>query len=175
MNEILFEYRGKKYPTYLRDGNAMQYILPIAKKFCVGEGMDIGGGKWPMPGAFLIDASHVDARFRDPCNLPLGDVDYIFSSHCLEHLGNPVAALEHWKEKLRPGGTLFLYLPHPEMEYWKPQFCRKHLHSWMPGQMSQLLGDLGFVDAMVGGRDLAWSFAAVAFKPVVSAVTEKGI
>jgi SAM-dependent methyltransferase len=68
----------------------------------------------------------------DAMELPHGPFDFLFSSHCLEHIHNPVAALEHWKTRLRPGGVLFLYLPHPDMTYWKPQNCRKHLHSWAP-------------------------------------------
>lgn len=96
-------------------------------------------------------------------NLPDGKWDFIFSSHCLEHLTNPVAALEHWKSKLCAGGVLFLYLPHPDMTYWLPQWNRKHLHSWRPEDMETMLRDLGFVDVIRSERDLAWSFAVVGF------------
>lgn len=95
--------------------------------------------------------------------LPEGEFDFIFSSHCLEHLDNPVAALEHWKTRLKPGGVLFLYLPSPQMEYWRPQHCRKHLHQWQPVDMAQLVSDLGFVDVIHSERDLFWSFAVVGF------------
>lgn len=97
--------------------------------------------------------------------LPPGPFDYVFSSHCLEHLRNPIEALEHWRSRLRPGGVLFLYLPHPDMVYWRPQHCRKHLHSWTPAAMAQILRDIGLVDVIHGERDLAWSFAAVGFNP----------
>lgn len=161
MNDALFEYRGEKYPFYLRDGNACQHIAVTALQFCRGKGLDIGAGKWPLPDATPIDY----ANGGNATALPAGKWDYLFSSHCLEHLPNPIAALEHWQTRLRPGGTLFLYLPHPDMEYWRPQHCRKHLHSWEPAQMAEILRDIGYVDVINGERDLCWSFACVGFAP----------
>lgn len=158
---MLYNYRGRKYPEYLKNGNASQFVIPAAKHFCVGAGLDVGGGKWPLPGAILIDTTNG----QDAMNLPIGVYDYVYSSHCLEHLINPVAALEHWKSRIRPGGVLFLYLPHPEMEYWRPQHCRKHLHIWRPDEIAYLLRDLGFSDVIHSERDMAWSFAAVGFVP----------
>lgn len=156
----LFTYKGELYPEYLKNGNAMQFIAPTALQFCKGRGLDVGAGKWPLPGAVPIDRSTGGAY-----ELPEGSWDYVFSSHCLEHLENPVAALEHWKTRLLPGGTLFLYLPHPEMAYWRPQNCRKHLHLFWPKDVASMLRDLGFVDVIHGERDLAWSFAVVGFTP----------
>lgn len=95
--------------------------------------------------------------------LPTGPFNYIFSSHCLEHLTNPVAALEHWKSRLTVGGVLFLYLPHPDMTYWLPQHNRKHLHSWRPADMARIVKDLGFKNVVHSERDLAWGFCVVGF------------
>ena len=156
----LFAYQEKLYPDYLRLGNAMQFIAPTAAQFCKGRGLDIGAGKWPLPGAEPIEI----ANGKDACALPDGKWDFIFSSHCLEHLINPVAALEHWKTRLRIDGVLFLYLPHPDMAYWRPQNCRKHLHLFWPADVARLLRDLGYVDVLHGERDLAWSFAIVGFR-----------
>lgn len=158
---MIFEYRGQTYPEYLKTGNACRFIAPAALQFCRGRGLDVGAGKWPLPGADPVDI----ADGGDAMALPEGEWDFVFSSHCLEHLVNPVAAIEHWKTRIRPGGVLFLYLPHPDMEYWLPQFNRKHLHMWWPGQIEHLLKDLGFEDVMRSERDLAWSFAALGFNP----------
>lgn len=156
---MIFEYKGKQYPDYLRNGNAMQFIAATAKHFCKGTGLDIGAGRWPLEGAHPIDSG----KWHAADYLPGKDWDYIFSSHCLEHLPNPVSTLEYWKTMLRPGGVLFLYLPHPDMEYWRPQNCRKHLHSWYPEQMATIIRDLGFINVIHGERDLTWSFATVGF------------
>lgn len=161
MNDLLFEYKGELYPDYLKRGNACRFILPTALEFCKGRGFDVGAGRWPLPGAIPVDIGHgVDAY-----HLPEGDdLDFVFSSHCLEHLADPVRALQGWRDRLRPGGCLFLYLPHPAMRYWNPQHCRKHLHLFHPEDVAQMLRDLGFVDVIHGERDLAWSFAVVGFK-----------
>lgn len=159
---MIFEYRGALFPEYLKGGNACQFITPAAKQFCTGIGLDVGAGRWPLPGAIPVDAKDG----RDAMSLPVGEFDYVFSSHCLEHLANPIAALEHWASRLKAGGVLFLYLPHPEMTYWKPQNCRKHLHSWAPAAMAEIVRDLGFVNVIHSDRDLAWSFAVVGFKNV---------
>jgi SAM-dependent methyltransferase len=156
---MIFDYRDRTYPTFLKHGNACQLITPAALHFCQGRGLDVGCGKWPLPGAIPVELSHGG----DAMALPDGTFDFVFSSHCLEHLVNPIAALKHWRTRLRPGGVLFLYLPHPDMEYWKPQHCTKHLHAWGPQDMAQIVSDLGFRDVIHSERDIAWSFAVAGF------------
>lgn len=159
---MIFDYKGELFPDYLKRGNACQFIAPTALHFCSGAGVDVGAGRWPLPGARAIDF----ADGGDAMRIGETDLDFVFSSHCLEHLANPIAALEHWKACLKPGGVVFLYLPHPDMTYWLPQHCRKHLHTWRPAEMAQILRDLGFVGVIHSERDLAWSFAVVGFKAV---------
>ena len=154
MSSMLFHYKNSTYPTYLREGNACQFITPVAQHFCKGRGLDIGAGKWPLPGAIPVELKDGG----DAMDLPAGPFDYVFSSHCLEHLADPIAALEHWKTRLTEGGVLFLYLPHPDMEYWRPENCRKHRHSWAPERMAQIVKALGFKNVIHSERDMAWSF-----------------
>lgn len=156
---MLFSYKDTMYPEYLKHGNAMQFIAPFAKRFCEGTGLDIGAGAWPLEGA--IPHTQTEGKLAE--ELPDVQYDYIFSSHCLEHLHNPITALQLWKTRIKSGGVLFLYLPHPHMEYWLPQNCRKHLHSWYPADMVRILRDLGFVNVIHSERDLMWSFAVVAW------------
>ena len=150
----MYEYKGKKYPDYLQHGNASQFIDAIAKQFCKGPGLDVGGGRWPLYGSIKHDVEEGGAYA-----LPDEKYLYIFSSHCLEHLEDPIRALEEWRGHLLERGVLFLYLPHPDMEYWLPQNCKKHLHSWQPQEMSQIVSDLGFENVIHSERDLNWSFA----------------
>ena len=119
-NDMVFEYKGKLYPEYIRNGDAVGHIEKIAKSFCQGKGLDIGGFYgWTLPGAIPINIADKILDY-DAYKLPDYDkLDYIFSSHCLEHLADPVKAIEYWKTKLKPGGVLFLYLPHPDMIYWR--------------------------------------------------------
>lgn len=156
---MIYEYEGAIYPSYLKTGNACRFIVPAALEFCKGNGLDVGCGKWPLPGAIPVELKDGG----DAMNLPDGAFDYVFSSHCLEHLIDPVAALEHWKSRLIDGGVLFLYLPHPDMRYWQPTHNRKHLHSWQPEAMAQIVRDLGFKRVIHSQRDIAWGFSVVGF------------
>lgn len=159
MNELLYDFRGSLYPFYLKDGNAMRFIEPVAKLFCVGEGLDVGASKWCLPGA-------TPWELKDGCDgmqLPDKQYDYIFSSHALEHINDAVGALLHWKSRLKPGGVLFLYLPSKAMRYWNVSSCRRHRHQWEPAEMATILSDLGFTDIIFSERDMAWSFCVIAF------------
>ena len=56
-----------------------------------------------------------DVVCEDATNLDFIDnetLDFVFSSHLLEHLQDTRAALTEWWSKLKVGGYLVLYLPH---------------------------------------------------------------
>lgn len=158
---MIYEYRGCKYPSYLKDGNAVRFAMPFIQQFCIGKGIDVGCGRWPVPGAYPVDV----VNGGDAMNLPLGQWDYVASSHCLEHLNDPISAIEHWKTRIKPGGVIFLYLPSPDMRYWRPEHCRRHRHLFYPRDVAEMLEALGFVNVLHSERDLAWSFAVVGFVP----------
>jgi len=153
----VYYYKGILYPEYLKHGNANAFIKPYAEHFCKGEGLDIGGFfKCTFPGAKSINILNSDGF--DAYHLPDEKYDYIFSSHTLEHLHDYVGALKLWREHLKESGVLFLYLPHPDMEYWLPQNNRKHLHLFYPKDIHKLLEGLGFRHVLHSERDFFWSF-----------------
>lgn len=159
-------FNGKHYPALQAEGNAMQFALPFAKKIIGGgkTGYDIGCNRaeWSYPDALCIDPAICDAY--DAYNLPPATVDYIISSHCLEHLKDWVGALDYWYTKLHEGGVLFLYLPHPVQEYWLPHNNRKHLHVLFPDMIAKYLSDRGWKDIFITGYDLNCSYYAIARK-----------
>jgi len=164
-NDKILEYKNVIYPKYLEEGGGNKFIEASAKYFCKGKGLDIGGFfEWTLPGAIPINIKDSVLAF-DAYKLPEYDkLDFIFSSHCLEHLVDPIKALEYWINHLREGGVLYLYLPHPDMEYWLPQNNKKHLHSWYPKTMHKIFEDLGLKNVMSSERDAYWSFFVVGFK-----------
>jgi SAM-dependent methyltransferase len=159
----LIEFSNKKYPYFQSQGNASQFAIPFAKHFCKGNGIDIGCNKteWAFPGA-----KGIDLNFDDPWNafnLPDEKYDYIFSSHCLEHLNHWVEALDYWTNHLKEdGGVLFLYLPHYDQEYWRPWNNRKHIHVFFPEIIVDYLTDRGYINILCSGKDLNHSFIVVA-------------
>lgn len=157
---MYYDFKGQRYPAYITKGNASSFILPFAKEFCKGKGLDIGGGRYPFPGATNIDIK----VGRDAMSIPTGPHDFIFSSHCLEHLEDPAGALYRWTDQLKDEGVLFLYLPHPDAVLWWPEHNPAHLHILDPVSIITTLSAYGYTDIMVTGRDLYWSFAVVARK-----------
>lgn len=157
-------YREKIYPAFQAKGFSSQYCFPFAQEFCKGEGFDIGCGKreWMLPGSQGIDLSFNDGY--DAYNLPDKLVDYVFSSHCLEHLPNWVDALNHWGTRLKINGILFLYLPHYDQEYWRPWNNRKHIHALNAEVIIDYLKQKEYGNIFHGQRDLNHSFTIVAQK-----------
>ena len=157
----IIEYESVKYLSFQAKGNAAKFIIPFAKEVCVGEGYDIGYCKeeWKLPGANGIDIG--DGRGFHANLLPEGQVDYIFSSHCLEHVDNWVQTLEYWVSKIKKGGCLFLYLPDYSQTYWRPWNNRKHINVMNPQYIQDLLKSKGCVNIFVSGVDLNNSFTIV--------------
>jgi SAM-dependent methyltransferase len=54
---------------------------------------------------FIVDACDA-SEFSDE------SYDFVVASHVLEHLANPLRALNHWKRILRPSGVIIVVVPH---------------------------------------------------------------
>ena len=160
------EFNGRDYPKYETNGFAARFCFAFAKEVCAGFGYDIGCNRkeWALPGAEPIDPA-IDGCGFDAYNLPPLQADYIFSSHCLEHLTDWVAAIDYWHSKLKDGGVMFLYLPHPDQEYWLPWNNRKHIHSFSPRIIEEYLRQRRWSKVMVTfGADAYHSFTVIAKK-----------
>jgi SAM-dependent methyltransferase len=157
-------YQVYRYPKFQTEGFSSQFCWPFAQRFCKGVGYDVGCGRqeWVLPGARGIDLNFKDGY--DAYNLPDGEVDYIFSSHCLEHLPNWIDALDHWTSRLKKNGVLFLYLPHYDQQYWRPWNNRKHIHALTFELIKDYLESRKYVNILHGDRDLNHSFTVVAEK-----------
>jgi len=167
MSQDYINFNNKIYPKFQSEGNAAQFIFPFAKVICKGKGLDIGCAKkeWALPWARPIDTLFNDGY--DAYNLPEGSFDFIFSSHCLEHLEDWVYALEYWISKLKINGKLLLYLPHYDQEYWRPWNNRKHYHVFTPEILKDFLTfhpDINSNTIFTSNKDLNYSFAVYAEK-----------
>ncbi len=159
-------YDGISYPAFQAEGNAAQFAIPFAQQVCSGTGYDIGCPReeWSFPGAIMVDSSSEDEYHA--MNLPDGQVDYIFSSHCLEHTDDWVASMDYWYSKLVPGGVLFLYLPHYSQVYWRPWNNRKHKHSFTMPLIRDYMEAKGYTKVHgSSGADLNGSFMIMGEKP----------
>lgn len=94
----------------------------------------------------------------DALNFPYENLDYIFSSHCLEHLYDWVDVLDYWTSKLKSGGVLFLYLPDYSQEYWKPWNNRKHKNIFNLKIISDYMNETVYINVYQSGIDLNNAF-----------------
>jgi len=160
----LISFNGISCPAWQATGNASRFIIPFALEVCKGVGYDLGCNReeWKLPNAMAWDIS-IEPR-QDALKLPELMVDFIFSSHCLEHLPNWVDALEHWGSRLKSKGVLFLYLPHYDSQYWRSWNNRKHIHNLNAETIIDYLKDRAYKNIFSTGVDLNNSFAVIAEK-----------
>lgn len=72
-------------------------------------------------------------------------MDFVFSSHLLEHIKDYKSALREWYRVIKPGGYLLLYLPHKDLypnigtEGANPD----HVHDFLPEDITKAMCDIG--------------------------------
>jgi hypothetical protein len=154
---------NEQYPEFQSKGNAAQFAIPYAKHVCIGTGVDVGCNReeWKFPGAYAVDPA---INEYDALNFPYDNLDYVFSSHCLEHLINWVDVLDYWTSKLKVGGTLFLYLPDYSQTYWRPWHNRKHVNIFTPDIIVDYMTDNGYRQIFKSGVDLNNAFMVMGNK-----------
>jgi SAM-dependent methyltransferase len=160
----ILTYKGRDYPHFQAEGNASQFAIPFAKHFCKGYGIDVGCNRqdWCFPGAIGVDLNFKDGNTA--YSFEYKDLDYVYSSHCLEHLPDWVTALDYWTANLKPGGVLFLYLPHYNQEYWRPFNNRKHIHMFSVESIKDYMVDRNYINIFHSDRDMNDSFMIVGEK-----------
>jgi SAM-dependent methyltransferase len=101
----------------------------FAATYLKGRVLDIGAGDdlvCPWAQGFDVedgDANHLDRHFT------AGSFDTLHSSHSLEHMNNPVHAIEGWWSLVKPGGFLVVVVPDEdlyEQGLWPSFFSDEH-------------------------------------------------
>ena len=133
-------------------GAEAKKIWHKAVPYLRGMGLDLGCGPWKvMPHAIAVDNfdEWYDGTWRPDV---LGDVedlslfadrsmDFVFSSHVLEHLDDTEAVLREWWRVVKADGYLVLYLPHKE---FYPNIGEEganpdHKHDFMPNDIVETM------------------------------------
>lgn len=101
----------------------------VVRRYCRGRGCEIGPGVNPQTSratTIYVDRfTHYNQTpidtdvVADAAALPFGSktLDYVFSSHVLEHCPDTIRVLNEWSRVLRPGGVLVLRLPHRDRTF----------------------------------------------------------
>ena len=111
----------------------------FARRWFVGDGLDIGGKPDPLSlyapffpalaGVRVWDWEDGDAQ--QLAGLAAESLDFVHSSHCLEHLVDPREGLAAWFRVLKPGGFLVVTVPDEDL-YEQGVFPSTHNrdHKW---------------------------------------------
>ena len=137
-------------------------IREVALKYCQGCGVDVGCGDDKIrPEAFGIDSGldaiygrsvefrnlsivNVKQEVHDLGFIQEGSLDYVYTSHFLEHLHEPKEMIEDMCRVLKVGGHIVVYLP-DRLLYTDDN--PEHYHMWTAQE---------FVDQMVpSGMEVA--------------------
>jgi SAM-dependent methyltransferase len=127
---------------------AKQYWGPIENEATRGKGIDIGCGPDPVtPDAVRFDKEEGDAnRVTD---FVKNQFDFVYSSHCLEHMYDPRSTILDWWKLVRPQGFLFVLIPDEDLYEQgvfpsrfnpdhKATFTISKAESWSPKSMNVL-------------------------------------
>ena len=73
-------------------------------------------------------------------------LDYVFSSHALEHMVDTEAALQEWHRVLAPGGRLVMILPDKRRypNIGQPGANPDHKHDFLPSDIEKIVRGVGF-------------------------------
>jgi SAM-dependent methyltransferase len=114
--------------------NEMAKTIGLLKKeeldLLQGKGIDIGCGiQTVRPDAQRFDQEEGDANVITKHILSYDSYDYVFSSHCLEHMHDPIATFSDWWKLVKPGGIMFIIVPDEdlyEQGFWPSLFNPDH-------------------------------------------------
>jgi SAM-dependent methyltransferase len=86
----------------------------LERSILTGKGIDIGCGPDPIfPDVYGFDLGNGDAN--KITEYVHQEFDFVFSSHCLEHMKDPRRAIQEWWKLVRPGGHLFFIVPDEDL------------------------------------------------------------
>ncbi|MBR1646294.1 MAG: class I SAM-dependent methyltransferase [Selenomonadaceae bacterium] len=109
-------------------------------KYCNGEGLDIGyGADLIVPNCSGWDLRNGDAQYLE--GIPDESFDFVYSSHCLEHMFDVQISLKNWFRVVRKGGWLILAVPHRELYEKKSRLPSRwnidHKHMFLIGRSEE--------------------------------------
>jgi len=126
----------------------------IFGKYLHGNGIDIGAGNdclvIPDGTVMAFDKPQGNAQTLD--TLEDDQFDFVYSSHCLEHLDDPLVAVENWIRVCKPGGFIYIVVPHEtfyEKDTWPSKFSTEHKWSFTPVESSNLPKNIVLLDLVV--------------------------
>lgn len=135
-------------------GNEAAKIAPLIVPYTRGRGLDIGCGQYKAFPHFIgVDSGKDYGRPVTDITTDAGDLtmfvdasmDFVFSSHVLEHTVDPLTVLNEWWRVIKVGGHLVLYLPDKRAypNIGKEGANPDHKHDFLPYEIMKMMRKLG--------------------------------
>jgi SAM-dependent methyltransferase len=170
----------------------------FVRNYFRGRGVDIGGAPDPlhiyaeffplMESVRTWDLDDGDAQFM--AGVADNTFDFVFSSHCLEHLNDPLEGLQNWLRVTKPGGYVIFALPEEdiyEQGVFPSTFNRDHKNtftmlkasSWSSRSINviEMVSKIGPAAAIekIEMLDETYRYALPRFDQTLTPVGESGI
>jgi SAM-dependent methyltransferase len=141
-----------------------------------GRGIEIGAHDLPIAGIrpLYVDRAMTFAGsmtaaglLADAAQLPFAEsaLDYLASSHLLEHLPNPVRALVEWYRVVRPGGWIYMVVPDRRYTFDRPRECTPVAHMLSDYEAGTDVGDTTHFEDYAMKREMEGSRLAAGRDP----------
>lgn len=132
-------------------------------KRAIGVDMVARGERIPTLDGDPISDADIQADVSKAIPVEDNSCDVVIARHILEHMIDPISALELWISKIKPGGRLVLALPNQEWHSTIPMNS-EHVHAYTPPSAAVLLNGLGLKDLTVVDTGNHISFVIVGTK-----------
>jgi len=115
----------------------------------ISEGITFQFSAQKAPGRQYI------AEADDLEQVPSDSYDFVLSSHCLEHVANPLKAIAEWKRVLKEQGLLVLVVPHKDatFDHRRPVTSLDHMIEDLERQVDK--ADMTHLEEILSLHDLA--------------------
>lgn len=129
------------------ESRKIKYLIP---RYTRGRGLEIGcGTEKAYPHFIGVDNGHhfgrgaadVVSEGDDLSMFADESMDFVFSSHCLEHFEDMEKTLAEWARVIKPGGYLVLYVPSANLypKCGEEGANPDHKHDIYPGDIEKML------------------------------------
>lgn len=136
-------------------GNEAAKIAHLIVPYTRGRGIDVGCGRYKAWPHFIgVDSgkdyggqpvTDIQSEGQDLALFGDESMDFVFSSHFLEHVVDTKACLKEWWRLIKPDGHLVLYLPHEDLypRIGEPGSNPDHKHDFSPESITAIMRTVG--------------------------------
>ena len=100
---------------FLPDGVSARYVDRMTESELRRQYPELN--EYPLVPVNVVDDGQTLATFAE------SSVDFVVANHFLEHCDNPILAIKNMLRVIKPGGTLFLAIPHKDFTFDSTRRC----------------------------------------------------